>query len=318
MLENPINEYLKFGKSIPTELGLCKIKRPSYPDCVLDDSHIHYPKPRNKEDLEQTLDVLINKLDRSALTVFGGKVKRILGYRGLADLLKNNPVKDYSFDDRGVVGILKYKDKQTEVYTSQEIRTNSHLHITAEGCESFIPDDLDPRKTVELIHKQKGIAIVEHPSTKVHPVWQYVPTSEEDDKLTLEVFDMVDCAEVFNSYNTLWMPRSNARAKELVKRYNDMNEKELAGIAGSDIHYGTGSDLARKWYSKHIGNVGIFLHKHDTKSWTGREIIELKRKDLKEGNYERFENYCGPFTFFVTMIPPIVKRKLGTDMDSVS
>ena len=89
-----LKEYLKFGKSIFVELGLCKIKLPKYKDSVFDDSHIHYPKPRDKGDLEQTLNVLINKLDRSALTTWGWQVERALGYKDLVGLLKNNPIKD--------------------------------------------------------------------------------------------------------------------------------------------------------------------------------------------------------------------------------
>mgnify|MGYP001577280761 FL=1 len=117
---------------------------------------------------------------------------------------------------------------------------------------------------------------------------------------------MVDAAEVFNSYNTLWMFLSNARAKRLP-------QYQIAPIAGSDIHYGDNGWLARLFYFKNIGRSGIYLPKHDLTSLTGREIIELKRKDLKERKYTRVEAYTGPLTFFMTMVSPIVKRKLGFD-----
>ncbi len=301
-------EFLNFLRGSIIDLGLTRIERPRFDDKVFDDPHAHYPQPKDKKDLEKILGLMLENVDRTALTTWG-HVKRVLSYQNLVDAVKC--LDNYQIDNRGVVSIIKHKDRQLEVYPSQEIITKSHLHITAEGCETLIPENLDPRKTIDLIHRQNGIAIIEHPCTKAHPIFQFVITNEEDNTLTKEVLEMADAAEIFNSYNTLWMFISNARAKRLVRDIT-------APIAGSDIHYGDNSWLARLFYFRNIGMSGIYLPRHDLTSLAGREIIELKRKDLKERKYTRFENYTGPLTFFATMVPQRVKRKLGIDKDSTS
>ncbi len=322
-------EYKKFLETIPRELVLLdkiltlseeelvtRLNHPVYPDWVFDDPHIHYPKPRTEYDLELMLKAIFSKLDRTSLT-YWKDVKKVFQYQDLIEILENG-FNDYKIDNRGKVSIIKNKDKEVEIYPSQEIRTNSHMHITAEGCLSPLEEGLDPRKTIELIHKQGGIAIVEHPCTKEHKIKQYTRTTNEEDKLALEVFELADAAEVFNSCNSLWMAGTNSRAKNLVDKFNKDNSKHLAKIAGSDIHYGCPDSLSRRLYLTHLGSAGIYLPKHELKDATGQEILDMKLTDLKNGNYERFENYKGSLTFFWTMVPPIIFRKLGIDGDSIS
>jgi len=280
----------------------------------LDDSHCHYPAIKDKAHLEELLENITPKLGRTAITTWGEQVKKRLHYREFVEALK-----DYSINhpltvrDNGPVSILIYKERITEIYPSQEIRTASHLHITAEGCENLIPEHLDPRKTIELIHKEGGIALVEHPCTKVHPIKQYCPTTEDDDRLTLEVFGMADAAEAFNSYNTLWMKRQNDKAKALIEKHG-----RIAGIAGSDNHFGLVDGLARKLFYINLGRTGTYFPYYNNFNLPGKQIIERKRKDLRERNYHTLENYTGPITFFMEMIPPIIARKLKLDEDSIS
>jgi len=283
----------------------------------LDDPHAHYAPVKNKKDLEMLLKNITSKLGRTAITDWGKNVNNVLKYndfvKAIEDYSKIN--KDCSIQNKGVVSIISYKGKITEIYPSQEIRTKSHLHITAEGCEDLIEEGLDPRKTIEIIHSYGGLALVEHPTTKNHPIKQYTSTNEKEDKLTLEVFEMADAAEVFNSYNTLWMYKGNEKAKELVKKFN---KGKIAAIAGSDSHFGLSDNLTKKLFYKNIGKTGIYLIKCNNSPLTGKEIIEQKREDLQKGNYEILENYTGPITFFMTMIPPIIARKLKLNPDSIS
>ncbi|MBI2670372.1 hypothetical protein HYX18_00100 [Candidatus Woesearchaeota archaeon] len=290
-------EIFGFLNGLMNEVGLIKIERPRLEDKVFDDPHAHYPRIKTRKGLKKFIETLLTELDRAAITVWDKVYERVLCYQELVYIVRNS--RAYEIDDRGQVSMIRNKDKTVEVYPSQELHTSSHLHVTAEGCLNLLPNGLDPRKLIELIHQQNGIAIVEHPCTKNHPIFQFILTNKEDDKLTKEVIEMADAVEVFNSYNTLWMFISNARAKKLTLN------TETAKIAGSDIHYGNNDPLTRFFYRRRIGKTGIFLPKHDLTSLTGREIIELKRKDLKEGNYKRFETYTGPVTFFLTMLPPI-------------
>jgi len=320
MKNQELKELYAFTKASMTELfSSSNFKEKE--NYWLDDSHIHYPQINNLNDLERMLKSITTKLGRSALTNWGKNVREVLKYHNFVDMIKSYSIsnKNCSIQNKGVVSKINYEGNETEIYPSQEIRTDSHLHITAEGCPSFIEEGLDPRKTVELIHDLGGIAIVEHPTTKCHPILQYIQTTEEDDKLTLEVMEMADAAEIFNSFNTLWMHRSNARAKKFVNEYNSCNpQNKIAGIAGSDNHYGLDGKFTNYLVFKNVGRTGIYLPKHDNKSLNDKEIIEQKRKDLKDGNFKTLENYTGPITFFMTMVPPIAARKLGINMDSIS
>jgi len=317
MTKQEIKELYSFAKASLTELLPSKNYKENG-GYILDDPHTHYPPFKNAKELEELVENMTLKLGRTAITNWGENVSDVLKYDKFVNTIKylsdlNNQFEKLRIEDKGVVSIIKYKENETEIYPSQEIRTKSHLHITAEGCPGLIEEDLDPRKTVELIHKEGGIALIEHPTTKCHPLWQYIQTTEEDDKLTLEVMEMADAAEIFNSFNTLWMYKSNARAKKFVG-----NQGKIAGIAGSDSHYGLFDAITKKLFFNNLGRAGIYLPKHDNRSLTGREIIEQKRKDLKEGNFKTLENYTGPITFFMTMVPPIAARKLGINMDSIS
>jgi hypothetical protein len=306
-------ELFKFMKACLTELIPSKENYKLSGDFWLDDSHAHYFPVKNRAELEGLLGNMTSKLGRTAITDWGENVGKVLKYNDFVKILNSTSSRDFEISDRGPVSRISYKGNITEIYHSQEIRTKSHLHITAEGCLDCIPEDLDPRKTVEIIHEKGGIALVEHPTTKCHPILQYTHTTEEEDKLTLEVFDMADAAEAFNSFNTLWMFRQNAKAKKLIEKHG-----KIAGIAGSDSHYGLAGKLTRSLFYKNMGRTGIYLPQHDNSSLTGIEIIQQKKNDLKNKNYMTLENYTGPLTFSMSMIPPIVARKLGIDEDSIS
>ena len=314
-----LSELKNFLKASITELvpkENCKEKGIYH----LDDGHAHYYPPKNSIELEELLKNMISKLGRTAITDWGINVKNVLTYEKFVSTIKDYSTinNDCSIIDRGVVSIVKYKGEKTEIYHSQEIRTQSHLHITAEGCRDNIEEGLSSRKTIDLIHKNNGKAIVEHPTTKQDTILQYVFTNNIEDMITMDVLKMADAVEVFNSYNTLWMCFSNAKAKELVAKFNYMNGENKPAIAGSDNHFGLYDSLSKSLYLKNIGRTGIYIPKRNGNSLTGEEIIGQKFNDLKDGNYQTLENYAGPITFFMTMVPPIIARKLGINKDSIS
>jgi len=285
---------------------------------ILDDPHVHYPYPSNKRELEETVRLMASKLGRSAITIWAMSpqdevaVKSVLRYEDLVDV--SNLGENISIDNRGEVSIIRSRDERLQVYPSQEIRTMSTIkgfepHITAEGCLDPLKSGQDARRTIEQIHDLGGLAIIEHNATRTHPYFQYILTNPQEDAFTRELFEMVDATEVFNSYNTLWMALSNSKAKKEAEKY------PIARIAGSDLHFGTSSRVARDFHKRRIGKTGIWLPDHDISSLTGREILELKRNDLRNGDYERLETYTDPLTFFVTMAPSIFYRKMAKLFD---
>lgn len=284
------------------------------PGYILDDSHAHYPQPRDKSELEDLVTVMAQRLGRGAITTWGmnidgrEEVQSVLRYKDVVDAFSK--FGNIRLDNRGEVSIISVGDESVQLYPSQEIRTISTIegfepHITAEGCLSPIPNGLDARKTIELIHEQCGIATIEHNATKTHPIFHYTLTNELENAFVKELFEMADATEVFNSYNVLYMALSNALAKREAAK-----NPIIAKISGSDLHFGTSSELAKRLHKKRIGKTGIWLPDWDIKGLTGMEILKKKKADLKYRRYERLETYTDALTFFWTMIPPIFCRKM--------
>lgn len=178
---------------------------------------------------------------------------------------------------------------------SQEIRTKQGLHITAEACDRLlIPEGIDARKTVELIHKANGKAILEHPFTIDDPLIKYrlLFRNFDRDKIKLihELLHMVDGVEVFNSMNTLYMFISNVLAKDLVSSFERINRIYVPKLAGGDEHFNP------------IGNTGNLLPKEDLSKATGKEIQEWRWKQYKQGNFKRKRKITSPLTFFKYMV----------------
>ncbi len=310
-----LHELANFARDSFIQIFVGELPIKQKPGCILDDPHVHYPHPKNMNELEETVRTIAKRLGRSAITKWAmtpedeEAVKNVLRYEFLIENIQNvSP--DIRLDFRGEVSIIHIGDNKVQVYPSQEIRTTSSIngfypHITAEGCLQSIKSGQDARKTIELVHDLGGIAIIEHNTTKTHPILQYTLTNPNEDRFTRELFDMADATEVFNSYNTFHMVASNAAAKKEADSY------KIAKVAGSDLHFGASSNSALKAHKKRIGKTGIWLPEHDLQSLTGKEILELKRNDLKTGNYERLETYTDPWTFFITMVPPILYRTLA-------
>ncbi|MEK6937054.1 MAG: hypothetical protein AABW58_03205 [Nanoarchaeota archaeon] len=309
-----IDEIRRFlADSARQTFGELKIKpKEGY---ILDDPHVHYPKSRSREDLESLVRIMASRLGRTSITTWlmgendketlgreDDEVRCVLKYSDLVEQVRSLS-KDISIDNRREVSIISVGERKLQVYPCWEIKTTSPIkgfypHITAEGCLKPIEPGQDTRKVIDLIHEQGGLANIEHITTRPHPLLQFTLTSPEENDFLNQLCYTADSAEVFNSYNTLWMLASNAYAKRMFA------DQRIPKTAGSDLHFGRGSILGRYFHRKRIGKVGIWLPEHDLTGLTGREILEQKRQDLKDGNFERLETYTDPMHFFFTMIAP--------------
>ncbi|MCC7552647.1 PHP domain-containing protein [Candidatus Micrarchaeota archaeon] len=89
--------------------------------------------------------------------------------------------------------------------------------IIALFCDEKIPENLTAEKTIELIHKQKGLAIAVHPFAKYR-------SGLNNPKL----IKMCDIIEVFNSRSTT---KENQKAEEFAKK------NKMISCVGSDAHF---------------------------------------------------------------------------------
>jgi len=136
-------------------------------------------------------------------------------------------------------------------------------HLTAIGYEGdleFSEDSYDVEKAIREIHRQKGIALLDHPfNTLIGGIGQ-----EKTSCLFFEANDRPDGIEAFNAQNFLFMKKYNTQADEFCEEYN------VPGIAVPDSHRGE-VDLACTYFPKHV-------------IWTdsGKNFINSFRKAIKE------------------------------------
>ena len=131
------------------------------------------------------------------------------------------------------------------VVNTQEVEANPRFHILAIGCLRRIQDHQDPRNIVEDIHRQYGVAILNHPYVVPSGDWaRYRLINDEEHKVLEELLGMVDevevnngqCINLFYIDPYIWpisrvsMEKANRYAKKLIKgtRFN--------GTAASDMH----------------------------------------------------------------------------------
>jgi len=88
-------------------------------------------------------------------------------------------------------------------------------HVLGYGIEKEVGPNLSPEKTIDLIHKQGGIAIAAHP---------YLPFFSLNNKILELKFD------AFEGYNSAATKSAN------VKSVNSANKMALPITAGSDAH----------------------------------------------------------------------------------
>ena len=271
----------------------------------LDNPHAHLPKPENWEELKILLYQIAGNTDFLSATHFANRVEKCLSPSDLETIANSSlPRKYIKFKPIGNnTYLLKIRDLSTIIYVSQEIRTKQGFHITGECCDKTIEEGLDARKTVELIHRYNGKALLEHPFTLDAVLIQYrllnFDLDYEKIKLLHELLYMIDGVEVFNSMNTLWMAISNTHAKNFVRNWIKRNGIYVPQLAGGDEHYNP------------VGKTGNLLPEESLDfllKATGSEIQEWRWQQYKNGNFKRKEKLTSPLEFAKYMIIPTIKR----------
>lgn len=270
----------------------------------LDNPHAHFAKPKTKEQLENILRNLAKNTQFCSITHWGNNVNKCLKQEDIEKLIGAAFTEIKTTSLGHLTYLLEFfldnSFLKTIIYLSQEIRTKQGLHITAECCGTQIPENLDARKTVELIHKNNGKAILEHPFTIDAPLIQYRyvtrTTDKEKIKTLKDLLYAIDGVEVFNSMNTLWQCFSNYLAKELTTSFTRKTKIYVPQLAGGDEHYNK------------IGNAGNLLPKTDLTGLTGEEIQKYRWDCYKKRDFRRKEHLTDLSTFYKYMIKPAIER----------
>lgn len=142
------------------------------------------------------------------------------------------------------------------------------LHLLGIGIREFFKVD-NISKAVDEIHKQKGLAIIAHPSRNDH----FVPE---------EIIDRIDGIEIWNAgYDSRYLPHHESL--KLFSRLKDKNPTLIAFV-GMDMHT-----------TKKINNrkrTGALTLKIDGRYDNGKELLEgLKRGSfINNGAFMRFHS----------------------------
>lgn len=159
----------------------------------------------------------------------------------------------------------------------------SDFHILAIGCQNYLPDYEDARKTIEEIHKQGSIAraVLSHPYVKNAPIPKLFRLIDEKEKSRLkELCEMADWIDIFNGgcidlFPFFKVKQANDNVKEFFEEYKRENKREngnLVGIATSDAH----------WTLSQARTSGIYVPENI-------ESIEALINFIDKGN---FDIYC--------------------------
>lgn len=249
-----------------------KMEKPKKKDgLIIADLHAHPGRNHPQEELTSMLSWGLTGLTASNY----GKI--ILSYHEAINLQGAKEI------DKGLFAEFNHNGKKGYFANIQEVM--SDFHILAIGCKETLPDYADARKTVEEIHKQDGIAILNHPLVIPEDSWKRYRLLDENGKKKLkELCTMVDEIEVFNAQciNLIpviaWMHWANEDAKKLATAYG------FKGTAASDTHVRL----------EQVKVSGIYVpEKHLS--------IEALKHHIKTKNFERLEHYVSRLSFLEGM-----------------
>ncbi len=211
--------------------------------------------------------------------------KLILDYEGAVRRYSNLAVEI----DRGKFARIKSGVGDSYIVRAQEIFCGQH-HLLALGIEgSYIPDGLDARKVVEMIHKQKGLAILNHPCLMPYDSYpRYRIVTAKQEVKVRELCSMVDEIEVFNancinlSYGIMFpnFRPANSMAEQLARKYN------FKGIVGSDAHF----------RPEQLKLCGIYVGKDHM-------CLDKLKQDIVTGNFDNsYRRYVSRYSFLTGFI----------------
>lgn len=253
------------------------------------DLHMHIKKPEfYPGGIEEIVDIAMRRVDVVMIMHHNHPKGEELDYETFIQEVKKNS--KYGIIDYGKYAEIKTKNDRLIAVKAQELTNEKRGDILAIGCDNPIKPYRSLDKIIEDVHQQNGIAIIAHPMSKSRDnLFKFGVANEEELKELEKVCYKADAIEEFNSNNILWMYRSNVLAELFAE------EKDIAGVAGSDTHY----DLEQ------IGLSGIIVktYKLDMNNFIG----DL-RKVIKNKEFRVHKEYNDPIRFKKTILIPFIKE----------
>lgn len=265
------------------------------------DLHVHLYAPTPVE-VPKFLKILTKQVDGTTLANYAGHAPGgIKTYEQITEALKAYCPKNYSIDVQQLVTKINNleTEEQSILFRSEEFdRTSQNLDIMLVGIEKDAPIDrdivYDARKIAEKGRENGAFTYLEHFCAKPAKIlpWKVVNYDKLEDKKDLfDIFYAVDAVETFNGQCVLWMPPQNPLSEELVKEYEDLYERRVITLAGSDTHSGLSA----------VGTAGVLIPKLDFKL-EGKELIQQLKDNLKLGPVSHKKKYNG--------VPSFIRQRL--------
>lgn len=206
---------------------------------LLADFHAHHKKSTSLEDKLETFSQGINGIT----SFFDDDI-----FHDYKDLESLPGVKVIN---QGLFAEVTYEGRKGYIIRTQEIQGDyPKLHILSIGVRERIKDNQDPRSIVEQIHDKDGIAVLNHPYVvPSDDMFKYRLLSKGEEKVMLEVLEMVDEVEVHNGqcidlflgfsygvFGRVNMKIANRKAVDLLD-YVQCVSQGIVGTASSDAKH---------------------------------------------------------------------------------
>lgn len=253
------------------------------------DLHFHFDMPEDVGGLENMVDKAMEKVDVVAITGRGKKKEQkederhLLTYDKFKEMLRNSEKYKSGFEDKGKLAVIRVGNDLLYVIKGQEILTNEGMEILALGCEKNFYEKEGTLKTIRYVNSDGGISIIAHPytiSTKRGLGFRLANKKEEAE--LKELAKEADAIEQFNSDNTLWMFRSNVKAKMFSNGYYGP-----PGVAATDGHGNLNL----------IGNSGIIVDRYYLDMSTGDAFIARLKDIIWSYSFRIHTRYTNPVNF---------------------
>lgn len=238
---------------------------------ILADLHCHPTKNHSVDEIVKTLSEGITGLIPCKQGGFLS-YEDVLALPGASEL------------EKGLFAEVYYGGKKGYVLPCQEI--NASFHVLAVGCRKMLPKVNDARKAIEIIHKESGFAVLNHPyvvSTD-RRIIKYRLVNDAELKTVEDLCAMVDEIEAFNAQNinllpsVAWMKIANQQATALATKHG------FHGTASSDAHR----------LISQVRTAGIYLPSENL-------CMDAIKHYIKAGNFERSEQYVSRYSFLKGM-----------------
>ena len=204
-------------------------------DRIPADLHVHLLRETDRSKLESRLGSLRLNLSQPGLVglTTNSISNKLLSYYDIKDYFGKDNL-GFKEIDPGILGELSLGYNTGYVLNSQEVMVEHH--ISALGCKEKITAK-DSFEAVKEIHKQGGIAILNHPYVVPGGMTRYRLINKEEDTRINELAEVVDEVESFNGQCISLIPYiiDMEEANEKAKRFAEVHS--FKGIAASDSHF---------------------------------------------------------------------------------